>query len=130
MTKKWPTWPTDQKIFYFPALLNRNLPAVRWSGCFVQNVPFTEKTIHMSDVCALYSKIRKKTIWIWKTLRDQMKNRFTRNALNSFWLRFINTWMTYLLIIWTLSLSSDKVPMTSKISTHLNLKILEQGGFA
>ena len=26
----------------------------------------------------------------------------------------------------TLSLSSDKIPMTSKISTHLNLKILEQ----
>ena len=40
----------------------------------------------------------------------QMKNRFTRNALDFFWLRFINTWMAYLLILWTLSLSSDKIP--------------------
>ena len=33
---------TNQKSLYFPPLLNRNLPTVRWYGCFVQNVPFTE----------------------------------------------------------------------------------------
>ena len=51
---------------------------------------------------------------------------FIRNALNFLWFRFINTWMAYLLILWTLSLSSEKIPITSKISSHLNLKILEQ----
>ena len=33
---------TNQKSLYFPPLLNRNLPTVRWYGCFVQNVPFAE----------------------------------------------------------------------------------------
>ena len=35
-----------------------------------------------------------------------------------------------LLIFRTLSLSSDKIPITSEISTHLNLKILEQRSVA
>ena len=51
----------------------------------------------------------------------QMKNRFTRNALKFFWFRFINAWMSYLLILWTLSLNSDKIPITSEICTYLKL---------
>ena len=64
------------------------------------------------------------------SLRMQIKNRFARNALNFFWWRFINTGMAYLLILRTLSLSYDKIPITSEISTHLNLRILEQRSLA
>ena len=38
--------------------------------------------------------------------------------------------MVYLLILRTLSLSSDKIPIASEISTHLNLKILEERSLA
>ena len=33
---------TNQKSLYFLPFINRNLPTVRWYGCFVQNVPFAE----------------------------------------------------------------------------------------
>ena len=74
--------------------------------------------------CTVYSKTT--YLNFNDSQRMQIKNRFTRNALNFFWLRFINTWMASVLILWKLSLSSDKIPITSEISTHLNLKILEQ----
>ena len=48
------------------------------------------------------------------------------NRLNFFWLRFINTWMACLLILWALSLSSDKICITSDISMHLNIEFSEQ----
>ena len=38
--------------------------------------------------------------------------------------------MANLLILWTLSLSSDKIPIISEISMHLNHKILEQRSLA
>ena len=62
----------------------------------------------MSGAWPLYSKTP--DLNLQDSQRIQMKNRFTRNASNFFQIRFINTWMTYLLILWTLSLSSDKIP--------------------
>ena len=61
-----------------------------------------------------------------RLLENANERSVNKNALNFFWLRFINTWMFYLLLLWTPSLNSDKIPITSEISTHFNLKILEQ----
>ena len=61
-----------------------------------------------------------------RLLGNANEKRFTRNAFSFFWLRFINTWMAYLQILQTLSLRPDKIHITSKISAHLNLRILKQ----
>ena len=60
-------------------------------------------------------------------LRIQMKNQSTKNAENSIWSMFVNTWMVYLLISWVTSLNSEKIPIIWEIFIYLNLRTKKFG---
>ena len=78
---RWGNCPGGRGIVLFP-----KFSRCRWYGCFVRNV-FAEYTICMAGACALYSKTRYLNL---NSYRMPVKNRFTRSALNFFWLRSVN----------------------------------------
>ena len=71
---------TDEKILYFPPLLNRNLPtALIWMFCTKRSL---RRINNIHEHRLLYSKTT--DLNLKDSRRIQMKNRFTRNALNFF----------------------------------------------
>ena len=97
---------TDRKKLIFPSVVKLQFtfcPLI-WVFCTKHSL-LRVNNIH--ERCQRL--IQQNYIYEFKRLLENAnENWFTRNALNFFWLRFINTWIAYLLILWTLSLSSTK----------------------
>ena len=121
-------WLRIKKNVYCLVLLNLSSLIALWYECFAQKILLAELAAYMNYACASYNKT---TPLISKYfLRIQIKNQSTKNAYNSLWLRFINAWMAYLLILWVTSLNSEKIPTIWEIFIYLNLRIPEQKSLA
>ena len=115
----------DQKKFIFSSFIK-----LQYTYCPLIRIFCTKRSLcRINNIHEQFLHLMQQTEFE-RLLENANEKLFTRNALSFFWLRFINTWISYLLILLTLSLSSDKIPITSGISMPLNLKILEQRSLA
>ena len=112
---------SDQKKLIFSSLLNCNTycPLI-WMFCtkrFLSRI----NNIHERCLRLIQQNYRSE----FERLLDDANEKLVHQKCIEFLLIKVYKYLKGL-ILWTLSLSSDKTPIISEISTHLNLKILEQ----